>query len=42
MYIIYINIYINVAMPTKNVAMFGEKEIIELSRHFEVLLPNGK
>ena len=28
--------------PTKNVAMFGEKEIIELSQHFEVLLQNGK
>ena len=28
--------------PTKNVAMFGEKESIKLSQHFEVLLQNGK
>ena len=28
--------------PTENVAMFGEKKIIELSQHFEVLLQNGK
>ena len=28
--------------PTENVAMFGEKEIIELSQYFEVLLQNGK
>ena len=28
--------------PSKNVAMFGEKEIIELSQHFQVLLQNGK
>ena len=28
--------------PTKNFAMFGEKEIIELSQHLEVLLLNGK
>ena len=27
--------------PTKNFAMFGEKEIIELSQHLEVLLLNG-
>ena len=27
--------------PTKNIAMFGEKEIIELSQHLEVLLLNG-
>ena len=28
--------------PTKNVAMFGEKEIVKLSQHSEVLLQNGK
>ena len=28
--------------PNENVAMFGEKEIIELSQYFEVLLGNGK
>ena len=27
---------------TKNVAMYGEKGMIELSQHFEVLLQNGK
>ena len=28
--------------PTENVTTYGEKEIIELSQHFEVLLQNGK
>ena len=28
--------------PTKNFAMFGEKEIIKLSQRLEVLLLNGK
>ena len=27
--------------PTENVTTYGEKEIIELSQHFEVLLQNG-
>ena len=28
--------------PTKNVTTYGEKEIVELPQHFEVLLQNGK